>query len=133
MQPRQCGNPPSMPDTEVVSSYVRYEPKGVALIIGTWNFPIPLVIKPLASAIAAGCPCVIKLNEVSPHTSELLLKSIDKYLDSKFVRVVYGGVEQATALLRQKYGVIFYTGNTHVGKIVYRAAAENLTPCILEL
>jgi len=112
---------------------VRREPKGTALVIGTWNFPIPLVFKPLVSAIAAGCPTVVKLCEVCVETSKVMQELIGRYCDPRYVRIVLGGVPQATALLALKFGVIFYTGNTTVGKIVCRAAAEHLTPVILEL
>lgn len=134
LQPQICPPPPRpSPGHDCTTSYVRLEPKGLALIVGTWNFPIPLVFKPLCSAIAAGCPCVVKLSEVSPHTSELLKTKLQEYLDERYVKVVYGGVDHSTLLLREKFGAIFYTGNTSVGKVIARAAAEHLTPCILEL
>jgi len=129
-----CTSPPRpSPGHDCTTSYVSLEPKGLALIVGTWNFPIPLVFKPLCSALAAGCPCVVKLSEVSPHTSELLKVKLEEYLDTRYVKVVYGGVDHSSMLLREKFGAIFYTGNTTVGKIIARAAAEHLTPCILEL
>jgi acyl-CoA reductase-like NAD-dependent aldehyde dehydrogenase len=134
VQPQQCPHPVRpRPGHDCTSSYVRFEPKGLALIVGTWNFPIPLIFKPLCSALAAGCPCIVKLSEVGPHTSELLRIKLSEYLDSSYVQAVYGGVEHSTALLREKFGVIFYTGSTTIGKVVARAAAEHLTPCILEL
>lgn len=132
-QPKPCALPAVGPCAGALGSGVRFEPKGVALVIGTWNFPIPLVIKPLASAIAAGCPVVVKLNELCEQTSAVLQELLERYLDPAYVRCVYGGVPQATALLEQRFGVIFYTGNTSVGKVIYKAAAEHLTPCILEL
>ena len=112
---------------------VRYSPKGVALIVGTWNFPNPLVWKPLVAALSAGNVVLLKLNEVCVATSTLMGKLAEKYLDPKCVQIVQGGIPVATEVLKQKFSVIFYTGNTTVGRIVMRAAAEHLTPCILEL
>ena len=112
---------------------LRYVARGTVLIVGTWNFPNPLVIKPLASALAAGCCVLVKLSEVCEHTSALLGRLLGAYLDPRVVRTVAGGVPQATEVLRQKFDTIFYTGNTQVGRVVMRAAAEHLCPCILEL
>lgn len=112
---------------------VRYQPRGVVLIIGTWNFPCPLVIKPLASAIAAGNTVVVKLSEVCERVSALLAKLLTSYMDEAVVRVVQGAIPQATALLRERFDLIFYTGNKTVGRVVMSAAAKHLTPCVLEL
>ena len=101
-------------------------------MIGTWNFPCPLVLKPLVSALAAGCTVMVKPNEVSPRSGTLLGRII-RQLPDDVVRVVDGAIPEATELLRQKFDLIFYTGNCTVGKIVSRAAAEHLTPVVLEL
>eukprot|EP00397_Hematodinium_sp_SG-2012_P030587 GEMP01032412.1.p1 GENE.GEMP01032412.1~~GEMP01032412.1.p1 ORF type:complete len:496 (+),score=87.60 GEMP01032412.1:101-1588(+) len=113
-------------------SETRYVGRGPVLIIGTWNFPIPLTVKPLASALAAGCPVCLKLSEISVHTSALLHQLFVKYLSNFGVVVVFGSIPETTALLDQRWGTIFYTGNTEVAKIVMRAASAHLTPCILE-
>lgn len=70
------GVPAPNPGSRAARQYVRREPKGVALIIGTWNFPLPLLLKPLISAVAAGCPTVCKLSEVSIKTSLVLKKMV---------------------------------------------------------
>ena len=93
---------------------VRYSPRGVVLIIGTWNFPCPLVLKPLVSAIAAGNCVVVKLSEISANTSAILANLLVKYLDPDVVRVVQGAIPESTALLRCRFDLIFYTGNTNV-------------------
>ena len=93
---------------------VRMSPRGLVLIIGTWNFPCPLVLKPLVSAIAAGNCVVIKLSEISSNTSSLLAKLLGRYLDRDVVRVVQGAIPESTALLRCRFDLIFYTGNTNV-------------------
>ena len=109
------------------------EPLGVVLVIGPWNYPAHLVLAPLAAALAAGNAVIVKPSELAPATSALLATLIPQYLDRSAVRVVEGGVEETTELLREQFDHIFYTGNGQVGRIVARAAAEHLTPTTLEL
>ncbi len=115
------------------SSRIVPQPKGVALIIAPWNYPLQLLIAPMAAAIAAGNAVVAKPSELSPAVSKALVELCATYLDQRAVRVVGGGVEESTALLEQRFDHIFFTGGTRVGKIVMRAAAEHLTPITLEL
>jgi aldehyde dehydrogenase (NAD+) len=114
-------------------SYLYREPLGVVLIIGAWNYPVHLATIPLIGALAAGNCAVVKPSEVTPATSALLSKWLPKYLDRKSVRVFEGGVPETTALLREKWDHIFYTGNARVGRIVMEAASKHLTPVTLEL
>lgn len=114
-------------------TYVRPEPKGVVLIISPWNFPFNLALMPLVPAIAAGNCVIIKPSELNPCCSPLMQELIEKYLDPDCIKVVQGAVPETTALLKQRFDHIFYTGNGAVGKIVMRAAAEFLTPVTLEL
>jgi len=114
-------------------SYIYKEPLGVTLIIAPWNYPFQLVVLPLIGAIAAGNCAVVKPSEISPNVSALLAKWVPKYLDPKAVQVVEGGVPETTALLREKWDHIFYTGNGTVGRIVMEAASKYLTPVTLEL
>ncbi|WP_374110160.1 aldehyde dehydrogenase family protein [Okibacterium sp. HSC-33S16] len=109
------------------------EPLGVVLVIGPWNYPVQLTVTPLAGALAAGNAVVVKPSELAPATSALLARLIPQYLDRSAVRVIEGGVEETTELLRERFDHIFYTGNGAVGRIVARAAAEHLTPVTLEL
>ncbi len=109
------------------------EPLGVALVIAPWNYPIQLLLLPVAAAIAAGNSVIAKPSEVSPATSNALAELIPRYIDSEAVAVCEGGVDVATALLEQRFDHIFYTGSTGVGRIVYEAAAKHLTPVVLEL
>ncbi|XP_071120404.1 aldehyde dehydrogenase family 3 member B1-like isoform X4 [Mytilus edulis] len=113
--------------------YIQKEPFGVAMVIGAWNYPIQLTIMPMVGAIAAGNCVLLKPSEVSWNTAQLLEKLIPKYLDNDCVKVVNGGVAETTALLKERYDYVFYTGNTFVGKIVMKAASEYLTPVTLEL
>jgi len=114
-------------------SYIYRESLGVTLIIGAWNYPVHLIALPLVGAIAAGNCVVLKPSEVAPKVSALLAKWLPKYLDPKAIQVVEGGVPETTALLREKWDHIFYTGNATVGRIVMEAAAKHLTPVTLEL
>ena len=115
------------------TSAVRYEPYGVVLIIGPWNYPFQLVIAPLIAAIAAGNCAVIKPSELAPATSRLVAKIIRETFDDNYIAVIEGGVGETGSLLKEKFDYIFFTGGTAVGKIIMRAAAEQLTPLTLEL
>lgn len=110
-----------------------YQPKGVVLIIGPWNYPLQLIVCPLIAAIAAGNCSVLKPSELSPHVSAVLKKMIQKYFLKEFVDLFEGGPEINQILLKQNVDHIFFTGGPSVGRIVMRAAAENLTPVTLEL
>jgi aldehyde dehydrogenase (NAD+) len=109
------------------------EPLGVVLIIAPWNYPVGLLLSPLVGAIAAGNCAVLKPSEVTLHTSAVLAQRVREYLDPAAVSIVAGGVDETTALLEQRFDHIFYTGGGRVGRIVMKAAAENLTPVTLEL
>lgn len=113
--------------------WVQPEPFGVALILGPWNYPLQLLLTPLASAIAAGNGVVLKPSELAPHTAEAIAELIRNNFADEFVAVVNGGAEVAEALLRERFDTIFFTGSTRVGQAVMTAAARHLTPVSLEL
>lgn len=115
------------------SSKVYFEPLGVALIIGAWNYPINLILSPLVGAIAAGNCAVLKPSEIAANTSHVLAEVFNKYFDSSVCVVVEGAVETSQKLLEEKFDYIFFTGSTQVGKIIMSAAAKHLTPVTLEL
>jgi aldehyde dehydrogenase (NAD+) len=133
VSPSKVKTPMQVSPTGFGKSYIRPEPKGVVLVIGPWNFPSELVLHPLVSAVAAGNCVVIKPSEVAANTARVLTTLIEKYLDPDCFRVVNGAVAETTALLKEQWDHIFYTGNGHVGRIVLKAAAEHLTPVTLEL
>ncbi|MCD9026800.1 aldehyde dehydrogenase family protein [Luteimonas sp. BDR2-5] len=114
-------------------SYIVPEPLGVSLVIGPWNYPYQLTLTPIVAAIAAGCTVVLKPSELTPHSSGLIARLLREAFDPRFLAVVEGGIPETTALLAEKFDVIFFTGSVPVGKIVYQAAAKHLTPVILEL
>ena len=115
------------------ASYIYPEPYGVSLIIAPWNYPFQLAVAPLAAAMAAGNCAVVKPSELAPNTSQVLAELAEVYFDPAFVSVVTGDAVVATALLAEKFDHIFFTGSPGVGKIVMRAAADHLTPVVLEL
>lgn len=119
--------------TNLLGPQVRRESKGVVCVISPWNYPLVLTIEPLIGAIASGSPVLVKTSELSENFSATISSLIHKYLDPKVVRVVNGAVPETTAVLKQKFGHILYTGNGTVGRIVQHAAAEHLTPTTLEL
>jgi aldehyde dehydrogenase (NAD+) len=109
------------------------EPKGVALIVSPWNFPINLTIGPLVSAIAAGNCAMIKPSELTPHASAWMKAMLADLFDEDEVAVIEGDARVAEALLAKRFDHIFFTGSPAVGRIVMRAAAEHLTSVTLEL
>ncbi|MXO05388.1 aldehyde dehydrogenase [Flavobacterium sp. HBTb2-11-1] len=115
------------------SDYIYKEPYGEVLIIAPWNYPFQLALCPLIAAVAAGNRVVLKPSELTPHTSAIIAKIIEKTFHVNHVEVYEGGVEVSNKLLAQRWDYIFFTGSVAVGKIVAKAAAENLTPVTLEL
>lgn len=115
------------------TDYIYNEPYGKVLIIAPWNYPFQLALCPLISAVAAGNQVVVKPSELTPKTSEIIHKIIEKVFDTNHVTVIEGGVEVSHQLLTERWDYIFFTGSVAVGKIVAKAAAENLTPVTLEL
>ncbi|MCI0734765.1 MAG: aldehyde dehydrogenase family protein [Beijerinckiaceae bacterium] len=112
---------------------IHYEPRGVALIIAPWNFPISLLLGPLASAIAAGCPCILKPSEMSPACSALMANMIGEIFEPQDIAVFEGDASVSTSLLELPFDHIFFTGSPAIGKVVMAAAARNLSSVTLEL
>jgi aldehyde dehydrogenase (NAD+) len=113
--------------------WVQPEPRGVALIIGPWNYPFQLLLSPLVGAVAAGACAVLKPSEFAPHTAAAIAQLIGEAFAPEFVAVVQGERDAGEALLREKFDAIFFTGSTPVGRAVMAAAAKHLTPVTLEL
>ncbi|GAA0163422.1 dehydrogenase [Lithospermum erythrorhizon] len=109
------------------------EPLGTVLVISSWNFPISLSLEPVIGAISAGNTVVLKPSELAPACSALLAEKIPLYMDGKAIRVIEGGSEVSEKLIQQKWGKIFFTGSSRVGRLIMSAAAQHLTPVTLEL
>ena len=115
------------------SSWIKYEPKGVCLIISPWNYPVNLTFSPLVSAIAAGNTVIIKPSELTPNASSIMSKIISDVFEEDEIALVEGEVQVAQELLKLPFNHIFFTGSPTVGKIVMEAASQNLTSVTLEL
>ena len=113
-------------------AWTELTPLGVVLVIGPWNYPLQLLLAPLAGALAAGNTVVLKPSEHAPATSAALARWIPEFLPEA-VQVVEGGIPETTELLALRFDHIFFTGGEAAAKVVLRAAAEHLTPVTLEL
>src|SRR5436190_13542328 len=130
MKPVSVSTPPVLGRAR---AQVQFDPLGVGLIIGTWNYPLMLTLSPLIAAISGGNAAVVKPSEVAPATAGVIARLLPEYLDQGAFSVVLGARPETTALLEQPWDHIFFTGGTTVAKIVMTAAAKNLTPVVLEL
>ncbi len=115
------------------SSYIETVPYGVCLIISPWNYPVQLTLLPLVSAISAGNCALIKPSEYTPNTARVLDELINKNFDPNYIRLAQGDAKTSQQLLKQPFDFIFFTGSTQVGKLIQKAAAEQLIPTVLEL
>ncbi|MCK0069730.1 coniferyl aldehyde dehydrogenase [Kordiimonas laminariae] len=109
------------------------QPKGVVGLITPWNFPLTMVFVPLAQMLAAGNRVMIKPSEATPRTSKFLAEVVAKYFDETEVTVITGSVPTSQAFSSQPFDHLMFTGAPAVGKLIMRAASENLTPVTLEL
>jgi acyl-CoA reductase-like NAD-dependent aldehyde dehydrogenase len=130
MKPVPISTPPMFTPSH---AQVRFDPLGVGLIIGTWNYPVMLTLSPLIAAIAGGNAAVIKPSDVGAATADVIERFLPEYLDRDAFSVVLGGVPETTALLKQQWDHIFFTGGTTVARVVMTAAAQHVTPVVLEL
>ncbi len=115
------------------SSKIKNEPYGNTLIISPWNYPIKNLFGPALGAITAGNTLILKPSEISENTTKITEVMIAKYFSPEYITTVTGGPEETSKLLKLKFNYIFFTGSPSIGKIIYKAAAEHLTPCTLEL
>jgi len=115
------------------SSRILYEPLGGALIIAPWNYPFQLLLNPLVGAISSGCCALLKPSPYTPHIAKVMEELVSEIFDPSYIAMVQGGREVNQILLEQRFDVIFFTGSPALGKIVMQAAAQFLTPVVLEL
>ena len=128
--PKRCSTPLKMfPSRSKIIS----EPLGSALIISPWNYPVQLLLNPLVGAISAGCTAILKPSPYVEHVSKVIEQLIAETFDANYIAVVQGNRDVNTALLEQRYDIIFITGSPSLGRKVMAAAAKNLTPVVLEL
>jgi len=115
------------------SARIEMQPKGVVGILGAWNYPLFLTVGPAVGAIAAGNRVMLKPSELAPRSAGLLAQIIEKTFSSDHVAVINGGADVAQQFSSLPFDHLLFTGSTRVGKLVMKAAAENLTPVTLEL
>ena len=115
------------------SSKIIYEPLGVALIVAPWNYPFQLLINSLVGSISAGCCSLLKPSPYTPTIAKVMEEMIKESFDSNYIATVQGGRETNKILFDQRFDIIFLTGSPSLGKIAMKAAAEHLTPVVLEL
>lgn len=131
MKTQRVGNPL----TSLVTGRGRIEwvPRGVVGIIAPWNFPVGLALQPLAAAFSAGNRAMVKVSEFTPATGELLQRAIAENFDPAEATVITGGPEVGAEFSQLPFDLMFFTGATGIARHIQRAAAENLTPVVLEL
>ena len=114
-------------------AHIIHQPLGVIGIIGAWNYPVFLTLSPLVDAISAGNHAMVKPSELAPRTAALLQKIITAIFPEHYVAVVTGDAQTAAEFASLPFDHLLFTGSTRVGKLIMRAASENLTPVTLEL
>ena len=130
MKPRRAGFSAQFP---FAKAKIHCQPRGVIGIIGPWNVPVLLTLSPLVGALAAGNRAMIKTSEFCPQTAEVVKKIVEAVFDEDEVAVINGGAEAAAHFSALPFDHLIFTGSTNIGKVVMRAASENLVPVTLEL
>jgi aldehyde dehydrogenase (NAD+) len=121
------------PSGAEVESKITYQPYGVTYMIGPFNYPVQLTFSPLIGALISGNTAIIKPSENTPHVAQVLEDIVKESFNESYVAVIQGAIEENTLLLSLPFDYIFFTGSPNVGKIVMKAAAEQLIPVTLEL
>lgn len=114
-------------------SRIRREPYGTVLIIGPYNYPFHLLMEPLTSAVAAGNCAVVRTSKQTPHTSEVIRRMLTHAFHPEYIWCAPGDQVDNPTILKQRFDYIFFTGSPRTGRLVMKAAAENLVPVTLEL
>ncbi len=114
-------------------AWIEYQPKGVVGVIAPWNFPVNLVIGPVAGAFAAGNRVMVKTSEFTPATAALFEEVVGSYFAPDELAFVSGGADTGKAFAELPFDHLLFTGATGIGRHILHAAADNLTPVTLEL
>lgn len=130
MKPKRVAPPLALATTR---SEIRYEPKGVVLIVSPWNYPFTLTFGPIVAAVAAGNCICLKPSEYTPTCSRVMREMLEAIFPENELAVFEGEKEVAIELLKKPFDHIFFTGSPEIGKHVMRAAAEHLSSITLEL
>ena len=113
--------------------WIEYQPKGVVGVIAPWNFPVNLVMGPIAGAFAAGNRVMVKTSEFTPATAALFEEVAPRYFATDELAFVSGGADVGQAFAALPFDHLLFTGATGIGRHILHAAANNLTPVTLEL
>ncbi len=116
-----------------VRARVEYGPKGVVGVIAPWNFPVNLVMGPVAGAFAAGNRVMVKTSEFTPATAALFAELVLRYFEPDELAFVSGGSDVGKAFAALPFDHLLFTGATGIGRHILHAAADNLMPVTLEL
>jgi coniferyl-aldehyde dehydrogenase len=112
---------------------VIYQPKGVVGVVAPWNFPVGMVMVPMAGILAAGNRAMIKPSEFTEAVSALFAEVVPQYFAAEEMAVFTGGADVGMAFSKIAFDHMIFTGATGVGRHIMRAAADNLVPVTLEL
>lgn len=118
--------------------YVEYVPLGVIGAIVPWNYPFHNVFNPVSAALFSGNAIVIKVSEYASWSIDYYKRIIDAALDAvgaprDLVQFVVGYGQTGSALVKSGVDKVIFVGSPGVGVMVAKAAADNLTPVVLEL
>jgi len=116
----------------VKKAEIRYEPYGVVGVISPWNYPAFVPVQALSGILAAGNTAVLKPSELTPLTGVLLAEIIND-AGRPLVQVVTGDGRTGAALSSSGVDKLAFTGSPATARHILRAAAENLTPTVMEL
>jgi coniferyl-aldehyde dehydrogenase len=114
-------------------AHVVRQPRGVLGNISPWNFPVECALVMVADMLAAGNRVIVKLSELAPASSQVLVDAVGKHFPQDLLAVVTGGPEFSADFAAMPWDHLTYTGGARVGRLVMQAAAANLTPVTLEL
>lgn len=110
-----------------------YQPLGVVGVIAPWNYPVQLSLAPMVGAIAAGNRVLLKTSEFTPNSHKALSELIAEVFPPDVVQIVTGAADVGAAVASLPLDHLLFTGSVRVGRMVMKAASENLTPVTLEL
>ena len=114
-------------------AWVEYQPKGVVGVIAPWNFPVQLVMAPIAGIFAAGNRAMVKTSEFTPATAALFEEIAPKFFAADELFFLSGGPDVGKAFAELPFDHLIFTGATSIGRHILHAAADNLVPVTLEL
>ena len=112
---------------------IEFQPKGVVGVIAPWNFPVQLVMGPIAGALAAGNRVMAKSSEYTPRVAAMFEAVAPDYFAPEEVAFFSGGPEVGKAFAELPFDHLIFTGATGIGRHILHAAADNLVPVTLEL